>query len=132
MNIDKIIVTLSGTFLIGFIYWFFFGKKSSFAPDDAKAMTGKEAADGQNMINILIEGGYQPDVIRLKKDVKTTLILKRTDANSCLEDFIIPDLKIKKYLPLNKEVKIVLKLDRMGSWNFHCGMNMYHGKLIVN
>ena len=129
---DKMIVTLSGTLLIGFIYWFFFGKRSSSSSGTVKALTGKEAAEGQDVIKIVVEGGYQPDVIRLKKGVKTTLIFERTDVNSCLEEFIIPDLKIKKYLPMNKEIKIVIKLDRTGSWNFHCGMNMYHGRIIVS
>ncbi len=119
MSLDKIFVVSSGFFLIGWVFWFFFGKKS-------------EEIEGGSDHSILISGGYQPDVIKLMKGKKTTLTFKRTDSNPCLEEFIIPDLKIKKYLPLNKEVKISLKINRPGIWNFHCGMNMYHGKLIVN
>ncbi|KKR11145.1 MAG: Cupredoxin family domain protein [Candidatus Woesebacteria bacterium GW2011_GWA1_39_21] len=121
MILSKIIVTSFGLILIGFIYWFFFGKKSSTA----------EVLDGQGEIKVTVEGGYKPEVIKLKKGIKTTLILKRTDTNPCLEDFIIPDLKIKRYLPMNKEIKVSIKVDRVGIWDFHCGMNMYHGKLIV-
>jgi len=32
---------------------------------------------------------------------------------------------------MNKEIKVSIKVDRVGIWDFHCGMNMYHGKLIV-
>lgn len=131
MNLDKIIVTSLGFFLVGFIYWFFFGKKSSYAEAsyDAKAM--KDRSDGQGLINIIVDGGYKPDVIKLKKGLVTKLRITRTDSNSCLEEFIIPDFKIKKYLPLNKEIEITLKPDLVGSWDFHCGMNMNHGKIIV-
>ncbi len=53
---DKIVVTVLGLGFIGAIYWFFFGKKPSFA----------EASEGQGMITVVVDGGYKPNVIRLK------------------------------------------------------------------
>ncbi len=118
---DKIIVTISGVGLIGLIYWFFFGKKSSFA----------EATEGQGKINVIVEGGYKPQTIKAKKGEEVKLTLLRKDSNSCLEEFILPDFKIKKYLPLNKKVEISFVPKETGEFGFHCGMNMYHGKVIV-
>ncbi|KKQ49507.1 MAG: hypothetical protein US67_C0014G0009 [Candidatus Woesebacteria bacterium GW2011_GWD1_38_10] len=118
MTLDKIIVTSAGFILTGLIYWFFFGEK-------------KEIIKGNGLVKILVSGGYKPDVIKLTKGISTTLIIKRTDPNSCLEDFILPDYKISKFLPLNKEVKITLLPGKTGVFGFHCGMNMYHGKIIV-
>lgn len=119
MIMDKIIVVISGFGLIAFIYWFFFGKRS-------------EVVEASDEIEIVVSGGYKPDVIKLQKGVETKLRIRRTDANPCLEEFIIPDFRIKKYLPLDKNVEITLKPDKSGTWDFHCGMNMNHGKIIVD
>jgi len=115
---DKILITIGGTLLIGFVYWFFFGKRD-------EEVVASEAVD------ILVDGGYRPAAIRVKRGKNTTLKITRRDSNSCLEEIIIPDFKIKKYLPLNKEVEIEITPQKSGEFGFHCGMNMYHGKIIV-
>lgn len=118
MTIDKIIISTLGFFLMGFVYWFFFGKKD-------------ENVEASERINISVDGGYTPGNIKLKINSKTRIILKRTDSNTCLEEFVIPDLKIKKYLPLGKEIEIVITPTKTGTIGFNCSMNMYHGKFIV-
>lgn len=115
---NKIIVTFLGFGLIGFIYWFFFGKRQEVV------MAGQK-------IEILVEGGYKPSVIKIKKDKKTVISLLRKDPSSCLEEFVLSDFKIKKYLPLGKTVEIELNPQEAGEYSFHCGMNMFHGKIIV-
>ena len=118
---DKIIVAAGGLGLIGLILWFFFGKRSSFA----------EASDGQGSVNVVVDGGYRPASIRVKKGSQTTLKILRRDSNSCLEEIILPDFKIKKYLPINETVDVKINPKVAGEFPFHCGMNMYHGKIIV-
>jgi plastocyanin domain-containing protein len=116
---DKIIVAIIGTGLIGFIWWFFFGKQE----------TSSEAVEGKG--DIIVDGGYKPAVIVVKRGEKVQLNVLRKDSNSCLEEFILPEFKISKYLPLNKKVKIQFTPQKTGEFGFHCGMNMFHGKLIV-
>ena len=116
---DKILVTTGGFGLIAFIWWSFFGKS------DAVVTAGKS-------IDILVDGGYKPENIKIKKGETTKLIFERKDSNSCLEEIIIPDFKIKKYLPLNKKVEILLSPDKAGIYQTHCGMGMFHGKIIVS
>ncbi len=118
MTPDKIFVIIGGLGLIGFTYWFFFGKND-------RAVAAGETLD------VLVDGGYKPSVIKIKKGQKTTLSLLRKDTNSCLEEFILPDFKIKKYLPVGKKVDIEITSDKLGEFSFHCGMNMFHGKIIV-
>ncbi|MDO8599789.1 MAG: cupredoxin domain-containing protein [bacterium] len=115
---DKILVTLGGVGLIGFIWWFFFGKNN-------------EAVVAGETIDILVDGGYKPENIKIKKGKTTKLIFERRDSNTCLEEIIIPDFKIKKYLPLNKRVDIILTPEIAGTYQTHCGMGMFHGKIIV-
>ncbi len=114
---DKIVVTLSGLGLIAGIYWFFFGKKEG-------------AMDASDAWTITVDGGYKPSVIKIAKDKPATLTFVRKDANSCLEEIVFPDYKIKEYLPLHKEVTITLPPPHKPS-GFHCGMNMFHGRIEV-
>lgn len=116
---DKLLVTFGGIGLIVFIWWFFFGKKEN----SAEAFGGK--------IEILVDGGYKPSIIRIKKGQKTTISITRKDPSSCLEEFILPDFKIKKFLPLGKKVDIEIVPDSIGEFGFHCGMNMFHGKVVI-
>lgn len=118
---DKIIVTIAGIISIFGIYWFFFGKK--------ERIVSVRGAD--HSTTVIVEGGYVPTHIQIPKDKKTTLIFLRRDSNSCLEDLILPDFKIKKYLPMHTPVTITLSPTRLGSFDFHCGMNMFHGTIEV-
>ena len=120
MTPDKIIVTTIGIFLIGIIYWFFFGKKDELVSVES----GK--------IKIIVEGGYKPGVIKTKVGEEVQLLLTRSDQNSCLEEVVIPDFGIKEYLPINQEVSIKFTPEHKGEYDIHCGMNMFHGKIIVN
>lgn len=115
---DKIFVVIGGIAGIGFIAWFFFGKK-------------EKAVIANDEVEIKVNGGYQPENIILKKGEKTTLNFLRTDTNSCLEEVVLPEFKIKKYLPMNKKISIEIKPEKTGEFEISCGMNMFHGKITV-
>lgn len=112
---DKTIVTVAGIGLIAAIYWFFFAKKE----------------EAMEVSIIIVDGGYKPNAIKIKKDKPVTLTFTRKDPNPCLEELVFPDYKIKKYLPLNEPVEITLSPPHSGKSGFHCGMNMFHGRLEV-
>lgn len=116
---DKAIVSVLGISGIIFVAWFFFGKKD-------------EIVEAGEKIQIEVAGGYNPSVIELKKGRKTTVIFHRTDPSSCLEEVIIPEFKIRKTLPLNENVSIEITPQKIGEFPFSCGMNMYHGRLVVH
>lgn len=118
MSLDKLIVIFSGISLIGFVYWFFFGKREDVF------VSGK-------VVDITVDGGYKPSVIKIPKGQETTISLLRKDKNSCLEEIVLPDFKIKEYLPLNEKVQVTITPKERGEFAFHCGMNMFHGKVVV-
>ena len=115
---DKIIVTISGLLAIVGIYWFFFGKKD-------------EAQEAHEALTIIVDGGYKPNVIKLKQGKPVTLTFLRKDPSSCLEEVILADYKIRQFLPLNKPVTITLNPPHPKTSDFRCGMNMFHGRIIV-
>lgn len=115
---DKLIVTILGITGIVATYWFFFGKK-------------EEPVEAREKFTIIVNGGYKPDKIMLKEGKTYELELVRTDNNSCLEEIIIPEFNIRKFLPLNERVTISITPDKKGEFTFSCSMNMFHGKISV-
>jgi plastocyanin domain-containing protein len=118
MSIDKIIVAVAGFFGMGFIYWFFLVKKN-------------KEVQASDSIDIIVEGGYSPEVISIPKGKTTKLNFIRKDPSSCLEDVVLGDFKIRRNLPLNQKIVVELSPQKSGEFTYSCGMGMYHGKIIV-
>ena len=118
MTPDKILVGLITIAGMAFTYWFFLMKK-------------EEAVSVTDSVDITVEGGYTPDTIYIPKGKTTKISFTRKDPSSCLEEVILSDFKIRKFLPLNKKVSIEIKPKKTGEFRFECGMNMFHGKIIV-
>lgn len=118
MEFDKIFVALFTIAGMAFTYWFFLMKKES-------------VVSVTDAIDITVEGGYSPNTISIPVGKTTRISFIRKDSSSCLEEVILGDFKIKKYLPLNKRVTIEVTPKKKGEFGFACGMNMFHGKIIV-
>lgn len=119
MTLDEIIVALISIAGIAFTYWFFLMKK-----EEVVAVTS-------DSIDITVNGGYKPEVIVIPNGKTTKLNFLRTDSSSCLEEVVLGDFKIKKYLPLNQKVSVEITPTKKGEYQFSCGMNMFHGKVKV-
>lgn len=119
MTLDKILVLVLSGLGIAFTYWFFLMKKE------------KEVSVIGDSIDIKVDGGYQPDFISIPKGKTTKINFFRKDPSSCLEEVVLGDFKIRKYLPLNKTTTIEVTPNKEGEFTFTCGMNMFHGKLKV-
>ncbi len=118
MSIDKILVILTGIFGIAFTYWFFLMRK-------------EQEVKVTDEVDIKVEGGYKPEVIAILKGQTTKINFFRTDPTDCLSEVVLNDFKIRKELPLNQKVTIEITPQKSGEFKFSCGMNMYHGKVIV-
>lgn len=120
MTPDKILVLITSGLGILFVYWFFLMKKEE-----------KATVVSASSVDIVVEGGYSPNVISIPNNKTTTLNFIRRDPSSCLEEIVIPDFKIRKYLPLNKTTQVQVTPKESGTFEISCGMNMFHGKLKV-
>lgn len=118
MTLDKIIVTLVSVLGMVFVYRFFLIKK------------GKEVLVSGS-VDIVVEGGYTPEIISIPKGKTTRLNFIRKDDNNCLEDVVLGDFKIRKHLPLHQSVAVEIHPQKSGKFIYSCGMGMYHGKIIV-
>lgn len=120
MELDKLFVLVLSLVGIIFVYWFFLMKK------DEKTVVVKT-----DTVDIIVDGGYSPNVISIPKGKTTTLNFFRKDPSSCLEEVVIQEFKIRKYLPLNETTPINIIPKESGIFEISCGMNMFHGKIIV-
>lgn len=118
MTVDKIIVLVIGALGILFTYWFFLMKKT-------KEVRVKDEVD------IVVEGGYSPEVISVARGKTTKINFFRKDPTDCLEEVVLGDFKIRKHLPLNHKVSVEITPQKEGEYVYSCGMNMYHGKILV-
>ncbi|MDO8557421.1 MAG: cupredoxin domain-containing protein [Candidatus Jorgensenbacteria bacterium] len=116
---DKLIVGIAGALGIVAVHWFFFMKKT------------KETIANGPSIDIRVEGGYSPESITIPVGKTTILNFTRTDPTSCLEEVVLSDFRIRRQLPLNQKVPIAITPQKTGEFTYSCGMNMYHGKIMV-
>ena len=124
MDTTEIIVVIGGVSLIAFVLWYFFGERV------ATAAVVNEA--GVQEIDVTVKGGYSPDVIVVDRGRPVRLNFRREETSSCSEQVILGDFGIARDLPAFKTTPVEFTPEKSGEFPFTCGMNMLHGKLIVN
>jgi plastocyanin domain-containing protein len=108
-------------------------------PSEANAQTTTSAAApaqlstavGRRIPITATNDGYAPSTIDVKKGEAVVLVFTRTTKSECLAQVAIPDLNIKKDLPVDAPVEIPVKLDKEGKVGFQCGMAMLKGTINV-
>lgn len=120
---EKIGIVIGYALLIGFILWWFFGKRTT---SEAEA---KVVDDGQ-AVTVAVDGGYTPNTVVLKKAClrKSFSIAKTHQAvfrTSCF-----PILVSTKHCR-QEQYPIKIDTSKPGEYQYACGMNMFHGKVII-
>jgi plastocyanin domain-containing protein len=121
---DKMIAVGVAIGLVGFIVWWFFGKRQ------AEAVAAK-MQDNEQIATITVDGGYVPNTVTLKQGVPATLQFDRKDPSACLEEVVFPDFGIHEKLPVGRRHTITIDTSKPGEYKYACGMNMFFGKVVV-
>ncbi len=77
------------------------------------------------------EKGFEPSSVDVKPGVPVVLKVTRKTDSTCATKIKIQSKNLKKDLPLNKPVTIVLGKLEKGEIRFGCGMDMVTGNIIV-
>ena len=124
MMLSQIITLLVVASLIFLIAWWFFGKHQ--ADQVSAVLTG-----GTQTVRIQVNGGYTPEKVVLKAGIPAKLEFERQDPSSCLEEVVFSDFGIKQFLPEKEVTTIKLTPQKPGEYTYACGMDMFHGQVIV-
>lgn len=122
MTIAQIGVLLGAVLLSVLVIWFFFAEKKG---------ARLAASNGVQEANIVVKGGYTPDVLVVKAGQPVRLNFKRQETASCSEMVLFPDFDKSAKLPPGETVPIEFTPKQPGEYDFQCQMGMFHGKLIV-
>lgn len=124
MDSSEIVVLLGGLALIGFVAWFFF-----LAPH--QVATAVSSSGGMQQVDIMVKGGYSPNVIEVERDKPVQLNFYRDEDNSCSEELLLPDFQIRRELAPFQTTAVELLPQQAGTYEFTCGMHMLRGQLVV-
>lgn len=124
MTIAQIIVTTGGLALSVLVIWYFFFSRAI----GARAAVG---AGGVQEAQIIVKGGYTPDVLVVKAGQPVRFNFLRQETASCSEMVLFPDFDRSAKLPPGEIVPIEFTPEKPGEYEFTCQMGMFRGKLIV-
>ncbi|HEV1991562.1 MAG TPA: cupredoxin domain-containing protein, partial [Candidatus Dormibacteraeota bacterium] len=122
MNPSDIAAVTGGLALSGLLGWFFFGPK--------RAHSAMQVGNVQE-VTVTVKGGYSPDLVRVRQGVPLRIVFDRQESGECTSRVVFPDFALNRSLSAYGQTTVELLPDRAGEFGFACGMNMIHGKLIV-
>ena len=124
MDSAEIMVTLGGLAAIGWVIWYFF-------LGERRRVRAAAGAGGVQEIQVLVKGGYEPDVIVVEKGRPVRVDFYRDETASCSDTVVFGDFGIARPLPAFQTTPVEFTPEQAGEFTFTCGMNMLRGKLIV-
>ena len=109
---------------IGLVLWWFFGEREA---TQAKV----SGPSGIQEVDVLVKGGYSPDLIVVKKGQPVRLNFRREETSGCSEQVVLSDFGIVSNLPAFETTAVEFTPEKPGEFAFTCGMNMMRGQLVV-
>lgn len=85
----------------------------------------------RNAIRIHVKDGYHPSELRVKAGETVSLEFYRDETSPCSDEIVIKQFGIRKKLPAFQATTVEFTPKESGEVVFTCGMEMLHGKLIV-
>lgn len=118
----EIAVIVGGAVLIAGLAWYFFGPKTA----------GRGTLrDGRQDVAITVRGGYTPNVVRVEAGIPLRVTFDRQESGDCTSRVVFPDLRVSAALPAFGTATVDLPALTAGTYEFACGMNMIHGRLVA-
>ncbi|MFK0011854.1 sulfite exporter TauE/SafE family protein [Streptomyces sp. NPDC091027] len=86
--------------------------------------------DGSQIITVQARSdSYSPGAITAKAGVPTILVVATNDTGGCARSFTVPDLGVRKDLPVTGTTTVDLGTRKPGTLEFTCAMGMYGGRI---
>ena len=123
MSWTRIAVDLAGIAAVAWIVWYFWLFRRH----------GVQVAesDGVQEVRVRVKGGYDPDLIVVKKGKPVRLHFTRQESALCSETVIFDQIGRSAKLPQGETVTIEFVPDKSGEIPFQCQMGMIRGRVVV-
>jgi plastocyanin domain-containing protein len=123
MSWAGIVVNAAGVAAIGWIVWYFWLHRRR----------GVEIGEsgGVQEVRVRVKGGYEPDLIVVKKGKPVRLHFTRQESALCSEMVIFDGIGKSAKLPEGETVTIEFTPEATGEIPFQCQMGMLRGRVIV-
>jgi len=123
MSVADIAVIVGGIGLMAVLAWYFF------APQKA---TQAQVSGGVQTVDIVVRGGYSPNLVRVTAGTPVRLRFDRQDNSDCTSRVVFPDFRRSASLAPFATTTLDLTVDEPGEYAWACGMNMLHGTLVAD
>lgn len=123
MTTAQWIANLAGLAAITWIVWYFWLYR--------KAGVQAALVAGAQQVDVIVKGGYTPDVITVKAGTPVRLNFTRKEASMCSEMVVFDGIDRSAKLPEGETVAIEFTPERAGEIPFQCQMGMLRGKVVV-
>ena len=87
--------------------------------------------EGPQRVRIIVRGGYDPAVIRVRAGRPVRLEFDRRETSGCTEEVVLPDFGLRTFLPPHQTTPIEVTPPRPGTYEFTCGMSMVRGRIVA-
>ncbi|MBW1606423.1 cupredoxin domain-containing protein [Lactobacillus sp. Sy-1] len=88
-------------------------------------------SEKEQVVTVTVDGGYEPNVVNFKQGVPAKINFVRRSDQGCLGTVQSADLGFKSELPLGEVKTFDVNTSQSGEFDFSCGMDMVHGKVVV-
>jgi Cu+-exporting ATPase len=120
--VAEVLVSVGGAAAIAALARFFFGPRQA---------RGAELRAGRQEVEVMVKGGYSPNLIRARQGVPLRLVFDRQESGDCTSRVVFPDFGVSRSLAPFARTTLEFTPERSGEFGFACGMNMVHGTLVV-
>lgn len=87
------------------------------------------------IVIVATDEGFRPNHIAVRSDRTTTFVFIRRTTKPCLREVVLyteDERKLRRELPVGKEVAIAVRFKHPGKAGFTCGTGMYMGQIEVD
>lgn len=86
-------------------------------------------AMGLQVIDVTVDGGYWPDVIRARSGLPLRMLFHRHDPSECAERVVFSSPRLERRLALGGTTVVDLPAQVAGEVRFTCGMGRFGGRI---
>jgi len=124
VTLIDIVVVVLGLALVAGELWYFLGPRRS----DSQASV---VDDGVQEVQVLVKGGYHPDVIPVEAGRPVRLVFYRDETADCSAQVVFEGLDIDRELPPFEKTAIEFTPYDPGDYHFRCGLSVIRGRVVA-